>query len=372
MKEKRSQNNSRRAASGKLAEIFTKINMSELPAMSPHVQELLALTRDRKAGAYELSEVILKDYSLTNKILQMVNSAYYGLNQQISSISRAVTILGFDTVKNMATGIAIFEDFVKSGVEQDGIVRLITKSFLSGLLARDIADNRRLNVLPEEAFICSLLHNLGKIIVYIYFPDIHRAFEEKISQGMDEDGAARSLLENMSLPEVGVELARFWNMSEKIIMAMDVEPAPPMSTFDEDGNIRCLADFSNRIIGEICTIGDITSSFAKYGKMFSLKERDVLIFLKNTIEEAQNVSSVVRKGMAGLKIRARILHLEERVKRRKKIVAQGPAIEEAPSEFDIADDKIQQDKDGKADLSADDFIRDITNSLLSEFTLNDI
>ena len=104
--------------SGKLAEIFAKMNMSELPAMSTHVQELISLVHSRRSASYDLSRVILKDYSLTNKVLQVVNSAYYSLGQSVSSISKAVTILGFDAVRDLATAIAIFEDFIKSGVDK--------------------------------------------------------------------------------------------------------------------------------------------------------------------------------------------------------------------------------------------------------------
>ncbi|MDH3393506.1 MAG: HDOD domain-containing protein, partial [Desulfobulbaceae bacterium] len=102
------------APSEKLSEIFAKMNMSELPAMSSNVQELISLTHSSRSAAYDLSKVILKDYSLTNKVLQVVNSAYYALGKQVNSISRAVTVLGFDAVRDLATAIALFEDFIKS------------------------------------------------------------------------------------------------------------------------------------------------------------------------------------------------------------------------------------------------------------------
>ena len=147
--------------SGKLAEIFAKINMSELPAMSNHVQELISLVHSSRSAANDLSRVILKDYSLTNKVLQVVNSAYYSLGQSVSSISKAVTILGFDAVRDLATAIAIFEDFIKSGVEKEGVTKLMTRSFLSALHCRDLAGEKKLKVLPEEAFICGLLNKVN-------------------------------------------------------------------------------------------------------------------------------------------------------------------------------------------------------------------
>ena len=103
--------------SEQLAAIFSRINMSELPAMSNNVQELISLTHSSRSAANELAKAVLKDYSLTNKVLQVVNSAYYSLGQRVTSISRAVTVLGFDAVRDLAMAIALFEDFIKSGVD---------------------------------------------------------------------------------------------------------------------------------------------------------------------------------------------------------------------------------------------------------------
>ena len=61
----------------KLSEIFAKMNLSELPAISGHVNEVLKITLNKSASVTCVSAVILKDYSLTNKILQVANSAYY-------------------------------------------------------------------------------------------------------------------------------------------------------------------------------------------------------------------------------------------------------------------------------------------------------
>ncbi|PKN21198.1 MAG: signal transduction protein, partial [Deltaproteobacteria bacterium HGW-Deltaproteobacteria-3] len=215
-------------SSGKLAEIFAKMNMGELPelpAMSHNVQELIALTHSSQSAGYELSKVILKDYSLTNKVLQVVNSAFYSLGRPVNSISRAVTIIGFDAVRDLATGIALFEDFVKNGVEKEGISKLLTRSFLSALQARDLAVEKNLNIVPEEAFICALLHNLGKIIVCIYMPEISREIEEKVAGGMSEDAATRQILEGLTFDQIGVEVATFWNLSDKVCAAMNPNPS---------------------------------------------------------------------------------------------------------------------------------------------------
>ncbi len=309
-----------RDVSSRLGEIFTLINMTDLPAMSPHVRELMALAYNSKAGSDQLAAVILKDYSLTNKVLQLVNSAYYGLSQKVSSISRAVTIIGFEAIRNMACGIAIFDDFVKSGVERDGISKLMTKSFLSGIWARTLCASRGINVQAEEVFICSLLHNLGRVIVCIYLPEVHNLIEEGRRQGLGNDEAAWMALGEISLAEIGREVARFWNMSDKIVASMEVAPPLPESTCDEAGIARCLADFSNRFTEFICDRDDFEALFVEYGPFFGISAPAAVKLMLECVDESAGFSRAVGYGLGRLKVRAHLVRLVEEFKARRSLV----------------------------------------------------
>lgn len=188
----------------KLEEVFAQINMSELPAMSVHVQELLALTSGKRSVNYDaLAEIILHDYSLTHKVLQFANSAYFALGQKVSTVSMAVAVLGFDTVRDLALGIVLYDDFIQAGVDTDEISVLMTRSFLAAVLARKLTESRYLKVLPEEAFICSLMRNLGKMIVCIYLPSVYQNISAEAQQGFSEDAAARGGLDGLTYAELG-------------------------------------------------------------------------------------------------------------------------------------------------------------------------
>ncbi|MCK5437228.1 MAG: HDOD domain-containing protein, partial [Desulfobulbaceae bacterium] len=267
MSENPEQNNVQETSepSGKLAEIFARMNMSEIPAMAGNVQELISLTHSSRSAAYELAKVILKDYSLTNKVLQVVNSAYYSLGRPVNSISRAVTILGFDAVRDLATAIALFEDFIKSGVEKEGISKILTASFLSALQARDLAVEKNMQVAPEEAFICTLLHSLGKIIVCIHAPEFYSKIEELIKNGMSEDAASRKVLDDATYQTVGEEVAKFWNLSEKVITSMSTTPKKPSGPYDTDAYLQNLANFTNILVSSICNQSDLDPLMEKYG-----------------------------------------------------------------------------------------------------------
>lgn len=349
--------------SGKLAEIFAKMNMSELPAMSAHVQELISLVHSSRSAAYDLSRVILKDYSLTNKVLQVVNSAYYSIGQSVSSISKAVTILGFDAVRDLATAIALFEDFVKSGVDKEGISKLMTRSFLSALQCRDIAGEKRINVPPEEAFICGLLHNLGKTIAFIYLPGIYQEIEKKIATGIPEETACRHLLEDLTFAELGQEIARFWNLSDKVVGAMETDPTPPKNPYDTEAYLRNLCDFSNRFVDKICNGEDTTELLGKYGTIIAINHEKALEILTSCVENSQDISDSVRYGLSKLKIHSKL----EKAARQPLALPEEGVRPAAPKRTD--DDEL--DELPSSDKSINEFIKEMADTLMGPFQLNE-
>jgi len=373
--------------SGKLSEIFAKMNMSELPAMSSNVQELISLSHSSRSAAYDLSKVILKDYSLTNKVLQVVNSAYYALGRQVNSISRAVTILGFDAVRDLATAIALFEDFIKSGVEKEEISKVLTRSFLSALQARDLAVKKNIKVIPEETFICTLLHHLGKIIVLIYLPDLYRDIQDRIENGQSDEQAAQEVLDGLTYAMVGQEVARFWNLSEKAILAMAPDPPEPKSKTDTDSNLQNIACFSNQLVDTICNGEDLGPLMEKYGEMLSIEAEEAVEMLDRSVETSEDISDSLRFGLSKLKIRSKLCKLEEILKDPVKAAAAAKkGKKSATAASDGAGDterharKAADNEDGEEELnelpistdkSINDFIRDITETLMGPFDLND-
>ncbi len=353
---------------GKLAEFLAAINMSELPAMSTNVQELISLTHSSRSAAYELSRVILKDYSLTNKVLQVVNSAYYAVGRKVSSISRAVTVLGFDAVRDLATGVALFEDFVKAGLDKDEITKLMTRAFVSAVSARDMAVNKDLHVPAEEAFICALLHNLGKTMVCIYAPDVYRKVQQMVGQGKSELAAAREVL-GMSYPELGGEIARFWNLADQIAESMEPDPAPPVSSMDAAGMLRCMADFSNRLVDCVCDGRSLAPVLDKYGEMMRTDVEDALGVVEHAVEAAEDISDSLRAGLAKLKFRSRLQAAARQAER-------GGGEEEGRADGGGQEDPVlEEDTQTRAlpvsrDKSVNDYVHDITATLMGPFDLN--
>ncbi|HET97315.1 MAG TPA: HDOD domain-containing protein [Desulfurivibrio alkaliphilus] len=366
----------------RLDEIFAKMKIKGLPAMSGHVRELISLTQSSRSAAYELAQVILKDYSLTNKVLQVVNSAYYSLGRPVNSISKAVTILGFDAVRDLAMAIALFENFVKSGADKEKISRIMTCSFLSAMQARDLAVDKNLEVAPEEAFICALLHNLGKIIVCVYIPESYARIEKMVADGVDEALAVRETLDGLDYQKIGIEVAIFWNLSKNVIAAMDPRPRKPLSNRDRKGYLCNLASFANQLTENVCGGKSLEPLLRRYGQILYLRREDLTAPLERSIAASEDMSDSLRYGLAKLKIGQRLHEAEETLKnpggakkdRFDLLAADGMVAATAPEPEPEAVEVLEESSAGSdqtPEKSIDDFIRELTETLLGPINLND-
>lgn len=303
------QNESNSIVNSQLRQIFHGADMADLPAMSGNVQELLSLTGNGRAAAQDLSEVILRDYSLTNKVLRVVNSAYYGMPKNINNVTRAVTILGFDVIRETASAIALFEDFAATGMDKDGVSKVLTRSLLSGLQAKILVIEKKIAVDPEEAFICGLLHNLGKIVVQVYLPELYEEIELRIRASFSVEAAAREVLHGLSFQDVGQEMARIWNLSPKLIAAMTPYPPGPTGPDDAEAYLQNVSAFTNNLTDRICSDQGIVKLLKEYKGVLDISRDDAITLVRKSVESAEEFSGTVRTGLYKLRIQHRLSKL---------------------------------------------------------------
>jgi len=291
-----------------MSRIFNLVNMSELPALSENVHELLNMIGDEQSTAKQLSSIILKDVSLTSKVLQVVNSAFYTRGTQVGSVCRAITLIGFNTIREMAMSIALFEDFIKAGGDKVKVSDLLTRSYLSGSLSKEISIQNSLPVSIEDAFICGLFHNLGELIILIYLPDLYRKVEKKIDAGLSKSEAARAVLDDLTYYQVGMEIAVFWNLCEKIVYSMHPDPPKPRHPNDDFALLMNLAAFSNQLTTAVGTdVNQIEQLFERYGPILQVDKKNVFWMLEDIIDASGNISSIIRAGIRHLKLQSKLI-----------------------------------------------------------------
>ncbi len=289
----------------RLLEIFSLVNMDSLPAMSDHVTELLSLIGNSRVTAKELSEAILKDYSLATKILQVVNSAYYSRGTPVSTISRAVTVVGLDTLREISSTMALFEEFMTAGKDRDAISATFTLSLISANQSKLFCTIKKTTLSLEEAYICTLLHKLGKIVVLVYLPDLYRAIESHMTKGYSEDHSTRLVLSGLTFSQVGKEIATFWNFSKRIVSCMETNPPKPGKNFDKYMFLQNLVVFSNQLTDTFFngTDLDIAELIYQFGGTLSLGQEEALELVERSIEICENFSGPMRNGISKLRSR---------------------------------------------------------------------
>lgn len=143
-----------------------------MPALPNVVARLTRLIGDPRTTAADINKVLSSDPALVTRILKLVNSSYYGFSRRITTITNAVVILGFNQVRNLALSAFIYDTFAKlPGNDRSFDVNsfwrhCIGAAFMAAGLARATAPK-----MEEDAFICGLLHDLGKFIMAQNAPD---------------------------------------------------------------------------------------------------------------------------------------------------------------------------------------------------------
>ncbi len=203
--------------------------IKRMPSLSTTVGKVMEICSRTDASPNELNRVISLDPVLTGQVLKLINSAYYALMNKVTTLTRAITMLGMNTVKNMALSTAIIRSV--AGAKKSRA--LPTKKFWAhsigtGVCAKLLAKANGVPVMEcEEYFVAGLLHDLGKIpFGDEYIGVLDRVNEEQLPLITLE----REMLQ-VDHQEVGRLIAEKWKLNEAMTSAIafhhDVEAAPP-------------------------------------------------------------------------------------------------------------------------------------------------
>src|SRR5664279_2366065 len=143
--------------------------VQRMPAFPKSVQKILELTRDVDCSAKDLVQIIDKDPVITIKVLRVVNSAYYSLPKQITSINHAVVFLGFNTIKNLALSIAAIGILPAQNAAGFDSGQYLLHSLSTAGIAKQLA-LRLDDVDPMDCFMAGLLHDFGKVVFAQFMP----------------------------------------------------------------------------------------------------------------------------------------------------------------------------------------------------------
>ncbi|MCP4679090.1 MAG: HDOD domain-containing protein [Deltaproteobacteria bacterium] len=215
----------------------------DFPAMSHNITELNTKASRENTSASQLANVILRDYGLTSKLLKLVNSPFYGQYRgRVMTVSRAVVIMGFEQVRQIALSLMMFDRLkTKDRHQTQALLDTALGSLMSGLVAKGVAKETG-KVQDEEALVCAMYRNLGKYICYYYLPKESREIRRLIKKkGKSEDDASMRVL-GMTLSQLGQIMAEKWEFPEQIQYSMNALPKGRVPK--ARGNLEALRNLS--------------------------------------------------------------------------------------------------------------------------------
>ena len=197
-----------------------RFDVKEIPSFPPVMAKLLEVTSAGDASVADLAKIVKTDPGISAKVLGIVNSALYGLRQKVTDVSEAVVYLGFDEVKRLALGVTVFEKMFKSGKQKQFDRIFFWRHCLCvAILSMTIAEETQ-GANPEEAYICGLLHDLGKIFFDLQGRVSYGEFITTLTKSAGSMIAEEKALMGMGHDNVGAYYSALWNLPEPLALVI--------------------------------------------------------------------------------------------------------------------------------------------------------
>jgi len=203
------------------------LQIQSLPSLPSLYVELTKELESPEPSINRVAELVSSDVGMSAKILQIANSAFFGLREHVSIPARAVNLLGLDTIRALVLSLHIFSQFDRSQVPSFSLNALWSHSLAVGEHARQIARmERQGRKLTDEAFTAGLLHDLGKLVLAANLPgEYARALSLSCGAKISQDEAEKQTF-GASHAGIGAYLLGLWGFPDSVVEAVAFHHCP--------------------------------------------------------------------------------------------------------------------------------------------------
>ena len=266
----------------------------EIPALRWTVKQLAGLSPEDELSAQELAETILEDLGLTSKVLRAVNSSFYNRSEhEISTVTQAVILLGFDTIRDIAIEMAMLSLLSKGS--QGAAVELLAGNLVTARMVKQISRQRLKGAEVEQAFLAALFHQVARVVLAIHSPGFYNMLKEREEKGTKIE---RKRAERL-LRFAGEELSKRWNIPKAISKHLEGQRPPKEPA----------ALMLNGIIKEAAVLVDLTISAAPgreiqdrlrhMGKELEMPPSLLAESLREAVYKTQCLAPSLKQALAG-------------------------------------------------------------------------
>lgn len=189
----------------------------DFPALSQQIGDTISALDDNAASIQRLTNVVLREYSLTLSVVRIANSAHYRrADRQIQSVTRAMVLLGARTVRQLASSLLLFENYRKHSA---GLKELMLLSLLTANHAREVAVKLGVGD-PEEVHLCGMCRNLGEVLIACHFPVDYARIHTLVRERNTGEASAVLAVLGFRYEDLGEEMCRHWGMPDSVLQGM--------------------------------------------------------------------------------------------------------------------------------------------------------
>ena len=208
--------------------------LEALPCLPSLYTELIEALESDETSTRTVGQIISRDLGMTTKILQLVNSAFFGIPQHISSISQAVTLLGLETINALVLSVKVFSHFENIRTEAFSLANLWEHSLTVAQWSKTIADAQSGNPKATDGVaVAAMLHDVGKLVLASKMPDEYQQTICLTEREQMDICQAESNVIGTTHAEVGAYLLGLWGLDHPVVEAVAFHHRPSDATLDD-------------------------------------------------------------------------------------------------------------------------------------------
>lgn len=292
------------------------------PVLSDTLRATMAALKSDDLDYHALARIILSDVALTQKVLRLANSAMYAaFGGNITTVTRALMVLGIDTVAHLVVGSKLLDHFEQSSRNHTDAKLALNRALLAGTIARKLTAHANL-LAGEEALVCTLMQQVGKLLVVCYLETEWQQIRVDTAQGCDEEQACKSLL-GVNFETIGLDAARRWQLPETILDGMmrydaathaaDIYPlAPAEDPAARPGCMQwlravssCSTEMTDALVADDPGAGNLAPLAERYGPVLGVTPETLAEIAATLLRE--EASDAVRREIVALREQSQAL-----------------------------------------------------------------
>jgi len=221
--------------------------LSELPGLPRVYEELVCAMADEEVDLRDVGAIVEQDVGISAKLLQIVNSSYFGIRREIVNVTEAATYLGLTVLRDLVLSIEVFGQRGAGSLKGLSLEREQRHSLSTGHLARMLAED---STVAEQAFLAGMLHDVGKLIIGTQLPDaMKRIVAERAETGAPVHEIEQRVI-GVTHAEIGGYLLGLWGMPYSIVEAVAFHHRPSRAAVRDEFGVLAATHVADALAHE--------------------------------------------------------------------------------------------------------------------------